>query len=320
VKGSYKPYEGDDYSALVGRVNGDGDPGASPSGDLQGMVERWIEGSVPASEVLMLAHREGVTTESLDRLIRQSEGDVDFSIADFDDGESPVTERGRELMPAQEAGEETAPAVAAPDEGEMGDYLGFLREEGLDQERIGEEMERKFPGQSEAYSPLLPAAGDGMADIDDGAEEEAGGETDDLAEQKLDNLEEAKEATAELTEQAVEQAVEEGDPEAAKSALEKGKEALAGKAKTTGKLAAGMAGAVAGNFLRNVESHTGGKKDLSIQGSRAPAGQGSQPPGNAAQEKAADTGGFDAALAKNKQEQEAQEGGKRPTTNLGNWG
>jgi len=141
----------------------------------------------------------------------------------------------------------------------------------------------------------------------------------DPAEEKLETLNEAKEAVKELAEGKAELAAEAGDEEAVKEAASSGKKALKGKAATAAKIAGG---AIAGNALANMEKYTGGDKDPTITASAAAKPADIKSGSNSAQlvHDTAET--FNKSLEKQKQaaENKPVENKSRPVTNLGNWG
>ena len=243
ARGSYRPYTGADFKGLLDATNRDAQDVSAPSSELMDEIGLYIQGNAPPSELIIAAHRDGISASGLDGLLKQA-GYTGGSIAQADDG------------------------------GNSGD----------------------------GYDVPPPQAA------------------------KIKSLEQSKEATAELAEGKAELAEEKSelaeeaeDPGAAKkaedaagAALEKGKKAIKGKAKTAGKIAAGTA---IGQAMTNIEKATGGSASYDTSGLNVQGAQPAVSAGDTAQDMKDRAGdAFDESLKKQKQSQE------KATTSLGNWG
>jgi len=329
MRGSYRPYVGRDFMDLVDRVERDGAAGSSPSPELEGMINAFDPVESCPSEILIRAHAEGVSLEAVTGMMRER-GHMaeDQTFLDFDDesvipAEAPPPEtpsaeqenfdvgsfvRGDEMhdmlmdLSAQGMSRDEAMSTVQSTLDRMGVY-GNLDEN--DRKQIGDQLSEAMGADDLAWSDANRPA--------ESAEQ-------DPVEQKAEALEGAKEATTELAEGKAELAAEKaklagehGDEEAAEDAkqaaveaAEKGGSALKGKAATAAKMAVGGAAATA---LSNLETMTGGKRDISVQ-SPPVQGGGSKTQPVAATDTAEDM----------KKRAEAAQSKERPTTNLGNWG
>lgn len=83
MRGSYRPYTGDDYRRLAETVDGDANPGALPSAELMALIGKYKSGDISPSELLMSAHADGVSVGTVDRALGSA--GVSGSLRDMDD-------------------------------------------------------------------------------------------------------------------------------------------------------------------------------------------------------------------------------------------
>ena len=258
MRGSYKPYLGDDYKSLYERTQADSKSDDPPDG-LRSLAADYVRGYTDPSELLLEAHSTGTSIKGIDSAIQQ--------------------------------------AAASEGKGEAWQSYSIGSEEG-DPSPIEQEQA--------ANNTQIPTATTST-------------EAEPPEVKKLEKLNEASEATAELTqgkkelaEGKAELAEEAGDEAAAekaqsgiKGAAEKGIAAIKGKAGTAKKIAIGAA---LGQGLTNLEQATGGKASYNL--SALDSAGGSQQP-----EATADT-----AEDMKKRLDETASKKSNETVNLGTWG
>ena len=71
MRGSYKPYTGDDYKALYDRTQADGKTDDPPEG-LRSLAADYVRGYSDPSELLLEAHSAGTSINGIDRAIQQA--------------------------------------------------------------------------------------------------------------------------------------------------------------------------------------------------------------------------------------------------------
>ena len=264
MRGSYKPYIGDDYKSLYERTQADS-KSDDPPDTLRSLAADYVRGYTDPSELLLEAHSNGTSIRGIDRAIQQ------------------------------------AAALEGADEAWQGYSIGS--EEG---DTSTAEPEQAADSNSQTAATTTP--------VDNKPSEV----------KKLEKLDEASEATAELTqgkkelaEGKAELAEDAGDEAAAekakggiKAAAAKGMAAIKGKAGAAKKIAIGAA---LGQGLTNLEQATGGKASYNLSALDTADGQGVAQP-----ETKTDTAEdmkkrLDETAAKKQAE-------KGETVNLGTWG
>jgi len=87
MRGSYRPYTGQDFINLARRVQDDATGRSQPSPQLASMVQGVLgpDSDLSPSEILLQAHSEGVSVSQLDDLARGFGADSGISFADMDD-------------------------------------------------------------------------------------------------------------------------------------------------------------------------------------------------------------------------------------------